>query len=229
MFLQIQKGITGRGTHQAHVRARNSCFTMGAGSRHPAQCRHRRVFRVTLPRCKNHLAGEFGKFGRISLGINSVRVKFLSLNNRVENSEIGRHQRRNLLSIANRPHCLPGLHRPDIPRTISRLAPVNEQVLGQKRGCDHARAVVHETGARQFAHARVNNRISCLPPLPRLKIFRRIAPRKCFELVCAPLRHVRVVIKEIIGKFPPALRRGICARRVCRGALHRGLRKCAAG
>jgi len=58
-----------------------------------------------------------------------------------------------------------------VPEPCLATPPVDRETLGEERGRDHARPVVHLSGAPELAHADVDDRIAGLPArLPTLAL-----------------------------------------------------------
>src|SRR5690606_30841478 len=112
-----------------------------------------------------------------------LRVEALRLRNRVEDAEIGYG-----VSAGG---CAP------LPATVVggqvavyqvahemplALAPVDQQVLAEEHGHDHAQAVVHPAGVQQLAHGCVDDREAGTALLPGFKVGRGVAPRQSLGL-----------------------------------------------
>ena len=108
-----------------------------------------------------------GEFRHPVADIVALGIELLALQHRIEDAEIGRRIR----ARAGDP--LPargvigeiGIDQ-RIPEPRLALAPVDEQMLDQERGGDHAHAIMHLAGRPQLAHAGIDDRIAGAALLP---------------------------------------------------------------
>jgi hypothetical protein len=148
---------------------------------------------------------DTSQFRYITSDIRTVGIKLLPLTNRIKDAKVG-------LGIGT------GTGSP-LPATIisCRIAikqqvhevafaptPINEQVFGQKRGDDHASAIVHPAFTLQLPHRCINDRVAGLTLLPSRKEGWIIRPGNAiihrFE---APTECVRKVIEHLYVEITP--------------------------
>ena len=83
-------------------------------------------------------------------------------------------------------------------------APVQQEVLGQERGRDHPRPVVHEPRRAQLAHRGVDDRVAGPALAPGLEGVRVVAPRQVGEGRLERLAEdARVVPQDVGIELPP--------------------------
>ena len=85
------------------------------------------------------------------------------------------------------------------------LAPVDQQVLAEEHGRDHAQAVVHPAGFPQLPHRRIDDRKTGAALLPSLQLVGRAAPRQRFGLGAegAVHRDPRVADQDVLVELTP--------------------------
>lgn len=145
------------------------------------------------------------QFGNPLPDIGAIRIEFYSLRHRVENPEVG---------------CSVGAATGDplpagsiagkvgiderVPKPSFSFAPMDEEILDQKRGRDHAYAIVHPACMPKLPHACINNWKACLAFLPGTKPLWVITPRESIELSAQRLgRQLREMKQKVGREFPP--------------------------
>jgi hypothetical protein len=148
-----------------------------------------------------------GQFRHPPAAIASVGVELLGLRLGVEHPEIGR-------GVG------PGPRRPLPAHGVGGRVPVHEallepvhadlpmghQVLGQVRGHQHPRAVVHPARDIHLAHRRIDDRHARAPPLPGSDLLARGVgiPRKRVPLLAPVAVHDMGRVKdEVMGEVAP--------------------------
>lgn len=102
----------------------------------------------------------------------AIGIELLRLADRVENAEV----RRRIGAGGGAPLPAAVVRRQVAIDQVAHeealaLAPVDQQVLGQEHGDDHAQAVVHPAGFQQLAHGRIDDRQAGAALLPGGQIF----------------------------------------------------------
>ena len=120
---------------------------------------------------------QVGQFRQPLANKAAIRVAFLGLADRVEYAEVGRG------IGAGRGAPLPAsvvgsqitvnqvLHEPALA-----FAPVDQQVLGQEHGADHAQPVVHPAGGKQLTHGGIDQRNARAALFPGSQTLGVVAP-----------------------------------------------------
>lgn len=106
----------------------------------------------------NGLVIHLSQFRNPFANILPVRVEFLALQQRVENTKV--RLRVDAYARTEAPASIVAgkVAIDEVLHEVSlALSPVNEQVLGQERGDDHAASVVHVTEMVQLTHGGIDN------------------------------------------------------------------------
>src|ERR1700722_13557006 len=92
-----------------------------------------------------------------------------------------------------------------VPKPFFSLAPVDQEMLDQKRRHHHSDPIVHDAGVPEFAHPGVDDGIAGLTALPRLKRPVVALPWKGVErglqVATCQIRHVK---QQMTAEFTPA-------------------------
>ena len=120
-----------------------------------------------FPGAMNEFGGDFGKFREVGFDVGSIRVELLSLDDRIEDAEVGC----GIGTTAADPLPAEGVVgeiRIDkgVPEPMGSFDPMSQEVFDKKRADDHADPVVHPTSLPQLTHAGIDNRIAGLSLLP---------------------------------------------------------------
>ena len=85
--------------------------------------------------------------------------------------------------------------------------PVEEEILGEEGGSDHAAPVVHESSCVQFSHRCIHNWKTSFTCLPCLKVLAIVLPFHFVEFglegVVLPIENSRKVMADINVKISP--------------------------
>ena len=134
-------------------------------------------FEFFLPRGVDGICGQVRQLGHPLADVIPVWVEFLALQNRVEDAEVR-------CGVGAGSGCpLPAAvvgGRVAVEQVVHEPAfaplPVDQQILDQEGGHDHARPIVHPAGFAQLAHGGIHDRHAGATIFPGLKIVRIVAP-----------------------------------------------------
>src|SRR6185295_7866782 len=123
-----------------------------------------------VPWCVNVLGTKTRKLRHEPAHIVAVRIEYPPLQHGIEDPEIGCRVR------AGTSHPLPtgrvvgevGVDE-RVPEPTGTLLPGHQEVLGEKRGDDHAHAIVHPAALPELPHAGIDDWITGLTSLSRRK------------------------------------------------------------
>ncbi len=150
------------------------------------------------PGTVNVIIGHIAQLWHPAPDVRALRVMFLSLGDGVEDAKVGR----GVGTGARRP--LPaavvgsGITVDEVLHEVLLAPlPVDEQVLGEERGDDHAGAVVHPAAFSQLAHGCIDGGIARAPGFPRLELGLIVAPRDALVLLAEALfADARMMIED---------------------------------
>ena len=137
-----------------------------------------------LPRLVHRLDRHTRQFRQPLLHEHAFRIEALALQRGIEHAEEGLRIR----AHARRP--LPATHVRGavavdqlLHEILLTLAPVDQQILGQERRHDHARAIVHPACSVQHPHRRIDHRITGASFAPRAESVFVFQPLEIGELL----------------------------------------------
>ncbi|MNG95385.1 hypothetical protein D3C79_544210 [compost metagenome] len=85
------------------------------------------------------------------------------------------------------------------------LAPVDQQVLAEEHGDDHAQAIVHPAGVQQLAHGGIDDRKTGAALFPGLEVGGRIAPGQGLGVGAegAVPRDLWITVQDVFVELSP--------------------------
>ena len=157
------------------------------------------------PRLMDPFVAQPGKFWDEAPYILATGVEPLTLQDGIEDAEVGR----GVGAGAGDPLPVRRIVRrigvdQRIPEPGFAGAPIDQEMLDQERGDDHADAVVHAAGAPELAHAGVDDRIAGAALLPAPEIGCALPPGELVEAgVDIVGGKVRMAAHQVIGELAP--------------------------
>ena len=91
-----------------------------------------------------------------------------------------------------------------VPEPLFATPPVDQKVLGEEGGADHADAVVHIAGPPELPHAGIDKVVAGLAAAPGTEAAVVVMPRKGVELT-AHIGSVQIgdLVEQTVGEFAP--------------------------
>jgi len=160
---------------------------------------------VGAPRCVEEIGREVGQFGDVISDVVAGRVVFFGLSDGIEHTE----KRLSVGAATGGPLPSEGIVGEvgvdeEFPEVVGAPLPGDEKIFGEKRGDDHADAIVNPSVSVKLADAGVDDGKARFTTLPVAKVGCVVSPVERPEFVFeGSTRGLRIVVEEMVGKLTP--------------------------